>query len=165
MKRPLPQRLTGALSAALLATATWAALAPRAAGAAKPPDPGGACTVSAGSVAFGVYDSFSSAHLDSTGTIALTCAVRRVVTISLGPGQSGAFAPRAMSGPGGATLQYNLYSDASRAVVWGDGSAGTATGPFDTDRGRQVPIFARVFAGQDVPAGEYSDTIVVTIEF
>ncbi|ABS24751.1 Spore coat U domain protein [Anaeromyxobacter sp. Fw109-5] len=152
------------LCATLAAAAAGAALAPRAVDAAQPPSPGPSCSVSAGSVAFGAYDPLSPTHLDSTGTIGLTCAVRQLVTISLGTGQSGTFA-RELRGPGGAALRYDLYTDATRTQVWGDGTAGTATWPFETERGRYVPVYARVLAGQDVPAGPYSDTIVVTIQF
>ena len=153
------------LCATLAAAATGSALAPRAVDAAQPPSAGPSCSVSAGSVAFGAYDPLSPTHLDSTGTIGLTCAVRQVATISLGTGQSGTFAARELRGPGGAALRYHLYTDATRTQVWGDGTAGTATSPFETERGRHVPVYARVLAGQDVPAGAYSDTVVVTIQF
>ncbi len=166
MKRPPSQCLTAARHAALAAVAMCAASGAHIAGAVQPPASGPTCTVGAGGlIAFGAYDPFAPAPLDSVGTITLDCPIGQVATVSLGTGQAGTFAPRALRGPGGATLGYNLYLDALRTRVWGDGTGGTFTGPFDSRKGKQVSIFARAFAGQDVPAGAYADTIVVTVEF
>ena len=164
MKRPLPQRLTATRRAALAAMATCVVLAPRAAIAEPPPAPRVPCSVSAGVIAFGAYDPFSPVPLDSTGVIRLDCPPG-LVTIALGTGQSGTFMPRAMFGPGGDRLLYNLYLDAARSALWGDGTGGTSTAPFSKERGRNLPIYARVFARQDVPAGAYTDTIVLTVDF
>ncbi len=166
MKRPLSQRLTAARHAALAVAAMCAASGAHTAVAIQPPTSGPTCTVSAGSaIAFGAYDPFSPAPLDSVGTLTLDCPIGQVATVTLGTGQAGTFSPRALRGPGGAALGYNLYLDAQRTRVWGDGTGGTFTGPFDSRKGKQVSIFARAFAGQDVPAGAYADTVVVTVEF
>jgi spore coat protein U-like protein len=164
MKRPLSQRLTRARNATSLAVTMCVLLSARPALAAPAADRGAPCSVSVGAIAFGAYDSFSPLPLDSTGVIELDCPPGRA-TIALGTGQSGTFTPRALSGPGGERLSYNLYLDATRAVVWGDGTGGTVTAPFSTDRGRRLTVYARVFAGQDVSAGTYADTIVLTVDF
>lgn len=161
MKRPLPQRLTAA-AAALAAAASWAVLDARDTRAAPAP-----CSVTVGSaIGFGAYDPFSPAPLDSTGTVVLEACAPGQVTISIGTGQSGSYALRAMRGPGTEVLEYNLFLDASRTRVWGDGTAGTSRWPSpSSDRGRQLTVYARVFPGQDVPAGAYADTITVTIDY
>jgi spore coat protein U-like protein len=140
-----------------------AVLAPPAGLAAPPAASGPPCSVSVGGIAFGTYDPFSPVPLDSTGVITLECPPG-LVTVALGTGQSGTFTARAMSGPGGDRLLYNLYLDATRSTVFGDGTGGTSTAPFSTERGRHLPIYARVFAGQDAPAGAYADTVVLTIQ-
>jgi spore coat protein U-like protein len=122
------------------------------------------------SVAFGSYDVFSTAHLDSTATVAYSCT--KSVTaprISLSTGGGGSFSPRQLTGSLGTRANYNLYLDAARATVWGDGTGGTAyiTGPDPTDTNQvfTYTIYARVFAGQDLNAGAYGDTVTVTINY
>ena len=64
-------------------------------------------------------------------------------------------------------LGYNVFTSPSMAVVWGDGTGGTSTvamGPVPGRRPlRPVTIYGRIPAGQNVSAGTYSDTLVVTI--
>jgi len=133
------------------------------------------CSVSAGSVAFGIYDPLAGAPLDSTGSIQATCTSDRpprvTYEIRLDTGQAGSFAPRAMAG-GASQLSYNLYIDAARSAVWGDGSGGTSVvtadynltppGSTQTD---SYTVYGRVPAAQVVTAGSYLDTITVTLEF
>jgi spore coat protein U-like protein len=68
---------------------------------------------------------------------------------------------------GGEALSYNLYLDASRTVIWGDGSGITSV--HGDSRASAAPItvtiFARISPQQDVSAGTYTDTITATINF
>lgn len=127
----------------------------------------GACSLSATGVAFGAYDVFAPAPTDSTGTVVLECdPSEKNITITLSPG-TGTFATRTLR-QGAETLGYNLYLDAARTTVWGDGSAGTSTVFIRNprpNRPTEVTIFGRIPAAQDVSVGAYSDTIIVTVEF
>ena len=73
---------------------------------------------------------------------------------------------RAMSN-GPHSLAYNVYLDAARTIVWGDGSNGTsAYGPVKPNPGTNtVWIYGRIFARQNVTVGTYSDTLTVTIVY
>jgi spore coat protein U-like protein len=128
------------------------------------------CTIaSVAGVALGTYDVFDAAPVDSTGTITYECTgvvETDTVQITVSTGGGGTFSPRAMSA-GAETLSYNLYLDAARTVLWGDGTAGTSTyGPLQPAEGQTaVTVFGRVPAGQDVAAGSYSDTVVITVIF
>jgi len=130
-----------------------------------------ACTVSATGVAFGAYDPQSPAPDDSAGEIALACHPSvQAPTVALSAGLSGLFSSRTMrSGP--ATLDYNLYTSAAYALVWGDGTGGSTTvtlGGGATSGGERIfrrDIYGRIPAGQQVPAGTYTDTIMVTVIF
>ena len=69
---------------------------------------------------------------------------------------------------GGEALGYNLYMDASRTTIWGDGTSGTsAYSRNNPPNGTNVslPVYGRVGAAQDVSAGTYSDTVLATINF
>jgi spore coat protein U-like protein len=75
---------------------------------------------------------------------------------------------RRSSGPQSDQLRYNVYLDPAKTTVWGDGTQGTQffsiRNPSLRDR-TTVPIYGRVPAGQDVGAGTYADTLVITVNY
>ena len=128
----------------------------------------GSCTISVTSVSFGSYNVFNTSALDSSGSITYNCNNKaNGISISLGKGSSSTFSPRTMT-KGAEALGYNLYMDASRTSVWGDGTPGTSvysrTNP-PNNSNVSLPIYGRVGAAQDVSAGTYSDTVLATINF
>lgn len=128
----------------------------------------GSCAISTSPVTFGIYDVFSSAPTDSTGTIVFSCnGAAHNVSVSLTKGAAPTFTPRTMS-DGADTLMYNLYMDAARSTIWGDGSGGTQVYTDVNPPNSQnvsVPIYGRVPPGQDVRAGTYTDSVTAIINF
>jgi len=131
---------------------------------------GAACTVSTSGVSFGAYDVFVSAPLDSMGAVTVACdqAPPVDVIIAIGPsGTSGGFIPRQMrSASSPDRLNYNLFVNAGRSTVWGDGAPGTSTvflKNVKKNRPTVTTIYGRIPAGQDVSVGSYSDSLTVTI--
>jgi spore coat protein U-like protein len=124
------------------------------------------CTVSVGALAFGSNDAFAGRPTDSTATITYSCSLPATApTLSIGPGIAASFNPRQIR-KGGKTILYNLYVDAARTMVWGDGTAGTATVPASMGTGLTATVYGRIFAGQTAaPAGNYLDSVVVAINF
>jgi spore coat protein U-like protein len=125
------------------------------------------CSVSATGINFGIYDVFSNIPMDSTGTITVTCtAPWPVVTIAVGPSaNSGVFSPRKMKKTSGTDmLNYNLFTDSSMSVIWGDGTSGTQTVVHQPNK-KTIPetVYGRIFPRQDITAGAYSETITATI--
>lgn len=119
-------------------------------------------------VAFGMYDVYSPTPLDSVGAIGILCNPgARTITVSLSSGNSGSFAQRFMRSAAD-TLNYNLYRDGARTEIWGDGTGGSLLyGPI-TITGwswTSLSVFGRVTPGQDVAAGNYLDTVTVTVNF
>lgn len=135
------------------------------------------CTVTTVSADFGVYNVFSSAPNDAAvGKITVACSgglISLLVSydILVSPGASGSYAlPRSMSDGMGHSLNYNLYINASRSIVWGDGSAGTAkiSDSYLVALGtvtREYQIYGRIPALQNAYVGNYSDTPIVTINY
>ena len=131
------------------------------------------CTVSATPVSFGSYNVFNASPLDATGTITVHCTnlVSLFVnyTVKLSKGLSSSYAPRQMAN-GANRLDYDLYTDATRLTVWGDGSAGTSfisNGFLVVLLGVTAnhTVYGRVPALQNVAVGSYSDNITVTLTF
>ena len=123
------------------------------------------CTISTTPITFGAYNVFSAAPVDSVGSILFNCSGTKNVSIAISQGQSGTFQPRALR-QGAESLFYNLFLDAARSTVWGNGSGGTET--YVTDPGKNdvtVPIYGRIPAQQDISYGSYGDSVTVTINF
>jgi len=127
-----------------------------------------ACSLTSTTVLFGSYDIFSSTPLDTLGQIIFRCANNdHNISISLDKGGAPTFDPRRLLN-GANTLNYNLYLDAARTTIWGDGTGGTQNlfvqNPAN-NRDISIPLYGRIPAGQSTSAGNYSNTLTVTINF
>jgi spore coat protein U-like protein len=124
---------------------------------------------------FGTYLPAQASPTDTAGSIQLRCVGRprasqpTFVTVNISGGSSGLAASRFMQS-GTAPLAYNLFKDAARIQVWGDGTNGTTglvqTVPSDQKVVRvEIPVYGRIPAQQDAVPGSYDDTVIVTVEF
>ena len=147
----------------LLATVLWLA-GPATASAQLP----ASCTISATGVAFGNYNVFTPTDVDSTGTITYRCNSQAAnISIALSKGASSTFAPRTLT-KGAEALSFDLYRNAARTQVWGDGTGGSSMHTVANPANNQdvnVTVYGRIPALQDVSAGPYGDTVVATINF
>jgi spore coat protein U-like protein len=119
-------------------------------------------------VAFGTYDPITLTPLDSQGSISYNCPPPLTATVSINRGSSSTYQPRTMIQAGVTdALQYNLYLDAAHTTVWGDGTEGTSTLFLGSSPGgtQTIAIYARLFPNQDIPAGAYADSLIVTFFF
>jgi len=132
--------------------------------------PAGACTISATGVPFGAYDPTIPSNDDGTGTVSLACSPSvSAPVVALEAGGSGTIAARRMQN-GIYLLNYNLFTDTNRLILWGNGVVGatvTLSGGTVTSGQRRFSrtIYGRIPAGQNVGAGTYNDTLVVTVIF
>ena len=125
---------------------------------------GHACTLNVTGVNFGSYDVFSNSALDSTGNIDVNCPIGVGYSMALTTG-GGTHTQRVMSS-GAHRLNYNLYTAANRAIVWGDAISGTVK-VNGTGIGVSVNhgVYGRIPALQNVHAGSYSDIVIVEVVF
>lgn len=126
------------------------------------------CDIATTPLAFGEYDPLvrhASQPLDRDGAVTITCTKGTSATISLNGGLYSSGTLRNLSN-GSARLQYDLFMDAGRTQRWGEGDANAfQAGDAPSDAPRTFVVFGRVFPGQDVPVGAYTDSVVVTVEF
>ncbi len=127
------------------------------------------CTVGASSLAFGSATStaIQSGNVDGTGVVTLTCTNGTAYTVALDKGTAAGatLATRKMSA-GALRLNYSVFTSMARTTVWGDGTLGSST-VAGTGSGsiQSVVAYGRIYAGQIVPAGSFTDTIVVTVTY
>ncbi len=125
-------------------------------------------------VAFGNYFPMQAGPLDARGRIRVFCWGRALpgqgdaYTIRLsGVLEAGMFGRRMNSGAN--ELAYNLFKDAARTDVWGDGTFGaTPVVRFLRDSQANVGnhwVYGRIPPLLDPGPGVYSDVVDVTIEF
>jgi spore coat protein U-like protein len=122
-------------------------------------------------IGFGVYDPLQATPLIALGEIVVDCGLgggRPAMRFELSTGSSGSYTARTLRN-GTSMLAYNLYTDNTFSVVWGDGSGGsqpvfTRAGP-PGQGASGVPIHARLPPGQDSAAGVHADTIMMTVIF
>jgi spore coat protein U-like protein len=108
-----------------------------------------------------------AANVDAVTTLTVQCTTSTPYNIGLnaGTGAGATIAVRKMTGPGAATVDYSLYQDTSRTVLWGDvigtnTEAGTGNGS-----PQAYTVYGRV-PPQPTPApGLYTDTITVTVTY
>ena len=122
--------------------------------------------VSASDLDFGSHGVID-ANLDSTSAISVQCTTGTPynVGIGLGTGSGASLTARLMTGPGAATVSYNLYRDVNHTNVWGttvltDTVSGTGNGAV-----QPITVFGRVPPQSTPGAGAYSDTVAVTVTY
>jgi spore coat protein U-like protein len=124
------------------------------------------CRVEANGLAFGQYDVFRSSPTDSTSTLAFECTSGgRPISIAL---ERNWWEIYRVLQSGSQWMYYNIYLDASRTQVWGDGSLGSQL-YYNSNPPKKkevtVPMYGRIPAAQDVGLGQYSDNITVVVNF
>ena len=125
------------------------------------------CTVVAVALPFGNYDPTSSSPTDSSTTVSVLCTAGTAYNLRLGQGANGTgVSARKMIRAGGSDLlAYSLYRDASHTLNWGetDGTdtlVGSATGLLQLHT-----VYGRIASGLSAPAGVYSDSVTVTVNY
>lgn len=129
------------------------------------------CRVTLVAMNFGLYTPMTTSHVDVMGQVNLRCQAQPgSFSVTISAGVSGDQTARTMLSGTADVLDYNLYRDAARTQIWGDGSPPTfVVSGVRPNRGRPTfynyPIYGRVFANQAPNAGFYNDDPLVTVLF
>ena len=128
------------------------------------------CSVAANPLGFGNYTPSTGALAVNT-TVNVKCTKTTPFTVTLNGGSTagGAIAQRLMTN-GTDTLQYNLYTTAAFATLFGDGTTGVGVPGVGT--GLATAVAVTVYGSlpdnatnQAVSTGAYTDTINVTVTY
>ena len=127
------------------------------------------CTISTAPLTLGAYDPVAAnatAPLDGIGTITVTCTKGAVAKVGLNAGANGQGATRRMTLSATEFLTYEIYKDTGHANVWGDTADTALDIPAAPNRNpRTFTAYGRVAAAQDAAVGNYTDTVVATVNF
>ena len=127
-----------------------------------------ACDITSATLAFGMYDPSSSSPTDGVGTVNLSCTNLITaapngasVALSISPTSN-----RKMLSNGQA-LNYGIYSNSARSAHWGDGATAPmrSTGAMQTNETKnlQFTLYGRIPPLQNIAAGNYADSLLITI--
>jgi len=129
----------------------------------------GSCTIETRPLSFGTYDPEANANLDAVAQVIYTCnSQAKKIRIEMSTGAANQFSPRHMYANGTDELEYNIYLDATRQTVWGQGLYGTDV-YFDGNPPNGTPVivpaFGRIFGRQEAAPGQYVDVLNVRVLF
>ncbi|HWV53629.1 spore coat protein U domain-containing protein [Pseudorhodoplanes sp.] len=117
-------------------------------------------------VNFGAVPLLNS-NIDTQGSLAVQCTNTTPYNIALsaGNGTGATVTDRKMTGPGGATVNYQIFRDSGMSQNWGqtigsDTYAATGSGLLTLK-----PVFGRVPPQTTPAAGTYNDTLLVTLTY
>lgn len=132
-----------------------------------------ACRLGFTPLQFGNYDERLSSATTGFGTVSTTCDflgpngnfTTGQVRINLGVSNTTNSFNRSMRTVRNERLNYNAYTDQTLSRVWGDGTFNTSplTANLGRNQSRTWTYYGSIPQRQNVPAGTYSDTMVITL--
>jgi len=125
------------------------------------------CSVSATTLAFGNYNAATPTPNDSTSTLSITCTSGLSYTVILDGGTTTSTVnARAMTDGSSHNLTYGLYTTTGRTILLGDGTSSTQTaGGTGNGSAQTITVYGRIPISQYVTAGNYTDTVGVTVNY
>ena len=121
------------------------------------------CSLSNTSIQFGGYNVFDPFPKNIVGTIEVNCAEVTHYNLKISTG-AGSYQQRFMQN-GSEQLNYNLYTDANRQIVWGD-DFGQSSMQTAEHSGRMVhDVYGQIPARQNVLQGQYHDVLILTLDY
>ena len=128
-------------------------------------------TSNLGTLNFGSMSSITS-NVDTVsstgaGSVVVTCTPGTSVSIAMDYGTHGGTATRRFMQNTTNTdqLGYQLFRDAARSLVWGNGTLVMSIPSFPGTT-QTYPVYARLYAVTTLPsAGTYTDTVTVTLTY
>jgi spore coat protein U-like protein len=118
------------------------------------------CTIGTHDIAFGSTGLIPN-DIDTSTTVDIECTSGTDYAIGLTDGGHAVSGQRKMIS-GSDLVNYELSSASNFSTSWGNTATHTVTGT-GLDHAVQIPLYARVPGGQNVPKGTYTDTVTATI--
>jgi spore coat protein U-like protein len=122
------------------------------------------CTVSANALDFGSYLPASNSYVNTTVNVLCSYGTAYSVGLSAGLGTGATVASRKVKS-GANLLNYSLYQNAARTVVWGNTNGTNTVSGTGSGVTQSLTVYGWLFSGQSAAFGNYQDTITVTVYF
>ncbi|WP_372803609.1 Csu type fimbrial protein [Paracoccus seriniphilus] len=108
-----------------------------------------------------------STNVDATAVLQVTCTNSTPYDIALdaGDGSGATVGDRLMTSAASDTITYRLYSDSGRTSIWGETSGTDTQGATGNGSAQSYTIYGRVPVQTTPAAGDYTDTVGVTVTY
>jgi spore coat protein U-like protein len=120
------------------------------------------CNISAANLGFGAVDPLGG-NVDASSALTVKCTKNSAYTVGLDAGVTvgATIAARKMAN-GADIMNYNLYTDAARASVWGNTTGTWASGTgAGMGTAQTLTVYGRVPTGQtNLAVGNYTETTI-----
>ncbi len=116
------------------------------------------CRISTTALDFVTYDPNNATAQTGTSTVSLTCTQGSSATVTL----TSANIFRMVDGASH-SINYGLYSDANHSAAW-NGTSGVAYNATNMNQ-TNYTVYGSIPTAQDVPLGNYSDTVTASVNF
>jgi spore coat protein U-like protein len=130
------------------------------------------CEITTTTLDFGTLSGLDpvAANLDRQSTLTVTCTPMTPYQIGMDQGNvSGSTVENRLMGAGTATIQFQLYKEATRNNIWGNtpGTGGMNTlGGSGTGSAQTLSVYGRIPSGQPrPPAGAYKSVVTAAIYY
>lgn len=129
------------------------------------------CTITTTSLSFGSFGVISGTpQVDGSASVIVACSSGSTYSIALDKGvnsTAGASPFRRMTfgSPATSSISYEIYSDAGRTTIWGDGTFAPVVNGTGTGANQNYTTFGRIPAGQTVGVGNHTDAVTATVLF
>lgn len=120
-----------------------------------------ACNLNLPVLNIGIYNPLNSNYTQSSSNIGVVCDAPQNISLKITEGFSANMNARTMLGPRNNKLSYNLFLDSGRGTVFGNG----VNSGYYSGINNNIPIFMSIVPKQLVPAGFYSDNLIVELSF
>lgn len=131
--------------------------------------PAAVCAIETRPLSFGIYDPEANTNVDAVGQVIYTCNNHaKKIRIEMTTGLANQFSPRMMHANSVDRLAYNIYLDATRQTIWGQGLYGTDVyydGNPPNGTPVIVPAYGRIPPRENPPPGQYVDAVTVRVLF
>jgi spore coat protein U-like protein len=122
------------------------------------------CTGSGTPLTFGAYTGVLS-HATAIGTVTCTNTTPYNIGLDAGISVGATVTSRKMTGPSGALLSYQIFSDSAYSINWGNTIGTDTVAGVGNGLGQSFTAYGQIPAGQYYAPGAYSDLITVTITY
>jgi spore coat protein U-like protein len=127
------------------------------------------CLIGNATLAFGAYNPTSGTAVTATTNVTLTCTLSTPfgIGMSAGAATGATVTTRAMqlTTSASTTLGYGLYQDAGHTINWTNATNSYTATSSASSLTNTVPIYGQIPASEAAPVGNYTDTVVMTVNF
>lgn len=120
------------------------------------------CTITASPLDFGVVTNI--VQTDANTNLSVNCTLNGAYSVSLDGGTTTGDVGNRQMQLGAATIDYQLYRDPARTLIWGD-TPGTTVDGTGSSTPQSITVYGRVPPQGPKPTGSYQDTVTATVEF